>query len=366
MKKSNYFYLVIGIASFLACAGIVQATQTFTEDIVVPSIRVGSQGVGGVTYFNGTIINKTTDSEGNGVAVTFGDDVRIDGTIFRTEGGGDNPIKVADSIRPATSNAYSLGTSDFLFQDGYFSGTLTTGTLVTTALSGSGIVTSDNITDGAVATADLADNAITSDKISNSTITGSDVSSSTDLSINGLTVAGDITLSSINGRVDGIIISTIPNAYVSQSSPTWWDKESYVSVSPVACSTGNSSIEYLKTNYAIYTDESSLVYCSVQLPHNALVTSFSVQLTDDLDTDDLLINLTRTKFVTVGNTSEAIASITSTGESGRVILSDTSIILPDVDNNQYTYAVVLLFPDGGSSDLAFEGAKITYNFTEPY
>jgi len=76
---------------------------THNEDLTVNatgifnSIKVGKQGVGGVTFFNGTIVNSTTD---NGVdnPVTFGDDVRIDGDIFRTEKGGDNELKVYDDI----------------------------------------------------------------------------------------------------------------------------------------------------------------------------------------------------------------------------------------------------------------------------
>ena len=102
MKKVKIFYfLAIGLASFLACVGIVQATQTFTDAIAVPSLKVGSQGSGGVTFFNGTIVNETTDSEGNGIPITFGDDVRIDGTIYRgaTAGPGDSyPLKLYDDV----------------------------------------------------------------------------------------------------------------------------------------------------------------------------------------------------------------------------------------------------------------------------
>lgn len=66
-----------------------------------PSIKVGKQGVGGVTFFNGTIINATTGSNGNGVPVTFGDDVRIDGALWRGEnsGTGDSqPLKIDDNV----------------------------------------------------------------------------------------------------------------------------------------------------------------------------------------------------------------------------------------------------------------------------
>ena len=212
MTKKIFYLLTIGAVSFFACVGIVQATQTFTEDIAVPSIKVGSQGVGGVTFFNGTIVNQTTDSSGNGVAVTFGDDVRIDGTIFRTEGGGDNPLKVGDTIIPDLPNTYSLGTSSYLFKDGYFSGTVTTGTLAATSLSGTGIVSSANITDGAVATGDLADGAVTSAKITDGTIATGDLADSSITSAkitDGTIAAGDLASSSVTSAkiTDGTIVT---------------------------------------------------------------------------------------------------------------------------------------------------------------
>ncbi|MBU1118762.1 hypothetical protein KKH43_02700 [Patescibacteria group bacterium] len=97
----------------------VDKTGRFLE-----SIHVGSSkpGVGGVTYMNGTVVNKSKDENGNEVAFTVGDDVRIDGAFFRMEEGGTYPIKVADSIMPKDDNTYSLGMSQSRFKDGYFSG----------------------------------------------------------------------------------------------------------------------------------------------------------------------------------------------------------------------------------------------------
>ncbi|MBU1148832.1 hypothetical protein KKI23_01945, partial [Patescibacteria group bacterium] len=60
------------------------------------------QSVGGVTFFNGTIINETTTDAGGDIAVTFGDNVRIDGTLYRgaTAGPGDDyPLKLNDDVR---------------------------------------------------------------------------------------------------------------------------------------------------------------------------------------------------------------------------------------------------------------------------
>ena len=67
---------------------------------VFGSIKIGSQGSGGVTFFNGTIINDTTTS-GADNPVTFGDNVRIDGRVWRgaTSGSGDGmPFIVKDDL----------------------------------------------------------------------------------------------------------------------------------------------------------------------------------------------------------------------------------------------------------------------------
>jgi hypothetical protein len=62
------------------------ATITYNEDLTVNgtgrfnSVYIGKQDVGGVTFFNGTIVNSTTTG-GVDNPVTFGDNVRIDGEI---------------------------------------------------------------------------------------------------------------------------------------------------------------------------------------------------------------------------------------------------------------------------------------------
>jgi hypothetical protein len=64
------------------------------------AIKVGQAGVGGVTYFNGPIVNETT-SGGVDNPVTFGDNVRIDGRVYRgsTQGPGDGkPFIIDDDV----------------------------------------------------------------------------------------------------------------------------------------------------------------------------------------------------------------------------------------------------------------------------
>jgi len=93
--------VVVGTAS----AATADELQPAGDSMNVSSLRVGSAGEGGVTFFNGSIINEAG-------ALTIADDVRIDGVIFRTEVGGDNPVKIADSVIPTVDSGF-----DSLYQD---------------------------------------------------------------------------------------------------------------------------------------------------------------------------------------------------------------------------------------------------------
>ncbi len=133
MNRKLVVALVV-IASLALTTGAVYAAG-----VTADWLRVGTQGEGGVTFFNGTIVNETTGENDADNPVTFGDNVRIDGRVYR---------------------GATAGTSDtmpFIVNDNMeVTGSLTAGTL-----SGTGIVGSDNITDGSVATEDLATSAVT-------------------------------------------------------------------------------------------------------------------------------------------------------------------------------------------------------------
>ncbi len=169
-KKRVVFSICLGLASALVCGGVVYAdTHNITSilggstgDIFdvkgamqFDSVRVGRQGTGGVTYFNGSIINNTTGTGGADIPVTFGDNVRIDGTVFRgaTAGTGDTmPFKVNDNME--------------------VTGSLSIGSLAT-----SGVIAAANLADSAVTTGKIADSAITSAKITDGTIAAADLAS---------------------------------------------------------------------------------------------------------------------------------------------------------------------------------------------
>ncbi|MBU1178045.1 tail fiber domain-containing protein [Patescibacteria group bacterium] len=130
-------------------------------------VHLGSiDGTGGVIFTNGSIINASDGS----VPVTFGDDVRIDGRIWRgpSAGPGDSfPVKIyddlrvdgqiwagrsrgntadgqsiviADTVRPALDNINDFGSPGFRMRDGFFSGSVNMSNL-----GGANVVHEDNL-----------------------------------------------------------------------------------------------------------------------------------------------------------------------------------------------------------------------------
>lgn len=112
-KKTALSVAASTLVTTLAVVGVTYAATPAGNDasllnkgtVEVDSLKVGKQGTGGVTFFNGTIVNSTTE---NGVdnPVTFGDDVRIDGRVFRgsSAGIGDSqPFIINDNAQVAGS-----------------------------------------------------------------------------------------------------------------------------------------------------------------------------------------------------------------------------------------------------------------------
>ena len=119
MKNKTILFaicLMLGVtAASLACFNTVQAAHIFDDTVIVPSLKVGLEGVGGVTFFNGTIVNETSNDAGEGNPVTFGDDVRIDGRVHRgaTAGTADSqPFIVNDNMEVLGS--LIVGTTNIL------------------------------------------------------------------------------------------------------------------------------------------------------------------------------------------------------------------------------------------------------------
>jgi len=103
-KSATIGVLVLGF--FLLCGTAFAATEWSEDNIFLGTvnwfkkgIKIGQQGSGGVTFFNGTIVNQTTN-DGVDNPVTFGDNVRIDGAIQRGHNrtGDTWNVKIADGV----------------------------------------------------------------------------------------------------------------------------------------------------------------------------------------------------------------------------------------------------------------------------
>lgn len=68
-------------------------TSVNAQQGIFDTVRIGNVESGGVTYFNGSIVNE-------GAAVTIADDLRVDGVIYRgVEKDSDTPIKIYDDVQ---------------------------------------------------------------------------------------------------------------------------------------------------------------------------------------------------------------------------------------------------------------------------
>ncbi len=138
------------------------------------SSLVGGVKISGVTFFNGTLVNSTTGRGGSDTPVTVGDNIRIDGTIFRSETGGEKALRFGDSLLPETSNAYSLGSESKKFRDGFFSGKLTVNEIEVENLVAH--KTNFNASVGEIGEGSLSPNKISGVALIQSTVFGGDVS----------------------------------------------------------------------------------------------------------------------------------------------------------------------------------------------
>ena len=103
MKR--FVKIVLGaVSAVVLSTGGASALNVLETDLLkAGSLQVGKQGTGGVTYFNGTILNNTkTGTTDN--PVTIGDNLRIDGRLYRgaTAGTSDtSPLLINDNAEVA-------------------------------------------------------------------------------------------------------------------------------------------------------------------------------------------------------------------------------------------------------------------------
>lgn len=204
---------------------------------------------------------------------------------------------------------------------------------VTTAKIDNQAVTTAKIDGQAVTTGKIEDGAVTKDKIENGAVTGKKVSSSAELDI---------------------------------KSIAWQAKSGVVNVVPADCKSEDNT-NYTLNHLTINPSDRNDLYCGIHLPHNAIVTNFSVNALDNTDTWNFTTELLRNSISTGVNSVQTLAAVSTTGASGgRVIVSDSSIDNATIDNSNYYYTLKLAFATGDGNLMKFYNARINYTFTQPY
>ena len=84
--KRRLFSLLPALAAAALVGGVAYAATTDLE-----SLRVGTAGSGGVTFFNGSVVNESGP-------VVVADDLRVDGRITRLDGEENKPVIVNDGL----------------------------------------------------------------------------------------------------------------------------------------------------------------------------------------------------------------------------------------------------------------------------
>ncbi|MBN2206155.1 MAG: hypothetical protein JW742_02015 [Candidatus Aminicenantes bacterium] len=142
-----------------------------------------------------------------------------------------------------------------------------------------------------------------------------------------------------------------------------------LSISPVECqltSKDQSTLTWFREQGAFYWTtgfpDSLWVNIPLQIPHKAVVKGLTVYCTINGNgpDDEIEFYLSRQKMIS--GASQKMATITTTiltPSPSRRALADDTIDYATVDNNVYSYALVLRFRSG-SDKLKFHGAKIRY------
>lgn len=157
---------------------LIDSTLTVNKAGYFPSgMHIGKTGgEGGVTYFNGTILNASAGDK----PVTIADDLRIDGKIIRYNKGELAPVQIRSGL---FLQGDIFGYNDLItFNDNV---KVKSGRTLT--------LTGVTITGLSVSNSQIATDAVTTEKIKDGTITGSDISSSANLSVTDLALSGNAT-----------------------------------------------------------------------------------------------------------------------------------------------------------------------------
>lgn len=401
MKTKILGFVVIFLAFFMfaeiasaSTAEIIQPASiiynenmTVNGELNVKSLRVGSEGVGGVTYFNGTIVNVGQD-----IPVTFGDDVRIDGMIWRgpSKGTSDGQaLKIGDSMYPAITNINSLGSTNKRWRDLFLAGVLFGEDMVVGRElwggSHKGIVDGDDpifVSDSMYPTLDDINNLGSADNRWNDlylsgNLQGVNATFTGDVDFSGATVTGLAAGGSDADTLDGLDSTdflqlsggtmtgniNMGSNDITVGGDIKWDtpRVSYVSVQGSAC-VGNYVINHEDLCRGDGSANIMTAYYNVSLPHESTITAFRGFFNDSNGSNDIQCRLKSQPTTGTSDNQDVLAIVTSLGSGGYQTFDDTSISYdPVVDNSNKSYSIECLSTTASSPvDVYIYGLRVTY------
>ncbi|MFC1617729.1 hypothetical protein ACFL2B_00435 [Patescibacteria group bacterium] len=327
MTKYQKIFVVAGLCVAFATAGVLASPGVQADEVVrtgannvftginqFPSIKIGAEGVGGVTFFNGSIVNATTDDAGNDNPVTFGDNVRIDGMLTRGPDA-DKPVWIGSGLK------------------------------VDGGIEGIGVSDVDGLQD------DLDGKAGSSDAY---TKTESDARYYTQ-------TAADAAFYSR---------TTADSTFVGQASPNWSEQNGVITVHGSDCKMSLDTEAYRQSNSQLEPrDAADIIYCPLNLPDGATLDSFSINVMDNEATGSFSTALNRVNYEEAVADDQLIFTTGSSDNAGRKIYTDSVPYDAEravVDNDNYAYYFTLITTIAGGNDFFFSAAQVKYSFTRPY
>lgn len=138
----------------------------------------------------------------------------------------------------------------------------------------------------------------------------------------------------------------------------------FISIHPAGLHVRTASSTWAYSGeFELYSTSSSGIYASapVYLPDGAVVNKFTFYYYDGTASYYTGAYLTRTMLS--GQIGNDMATVYSSGSAGYGYGSDTTIVNPTIDNQNYAYFVDIFIPGGNGTNLRVTGLRIDYGYS---